>query len=167
MPRRWSRRRRKKQTHKRCSAAQLETDFWKLLMIRRPGNKRRGERPRRRKQERSENRELRQNDGKYLFTLTDSADQRTRYLELFFSSIILLFLKELTNGTHYQRFGKPLDVRCDKFVCLVWLDNNFYPSWAPVSLCQKVQIQKCAASKVWKLTCPGKLQKHSISKHEY
>lgn len=74
MSRRWSRRR--KQTHnKRCSTIRhrLVETFKLLMMIRRPGNKRRGERTRRRKQERSENRELRQNDGKYLFTLTDSA----------------------------------------------------------------------------------------------
>ena len=39
----------------------------------------------------------------------------------------------------------------------VWLDNNSLSSLAPDSRFQKVQIQKCAASKVWKLTCPGKL----------
>ena len=69
-------------------AVQLGSDFWKLLMIRRAGNKRRGERPRRRKQERSENRELRQNDGKYLHP--DSAVQRTKE-NLFFPHHFVVF----------------------------------------------------------------------------
>ena len=69
-------------------AVQLNSDFWKLLMIRRAGNKRRGERPRRRKQERSENRELRQNDGKYLHT--DCAVQRSKQ-NLYFPHHFVVF----------------------------------------------------------------------------